>query len=304
MGMDSFNSILLCVDVAARGFDADESPPLEVVSAISKANWIREQSGASVTIQAVVEGEDVDAETLDLARLRLKDSVLSRLDGEAQLVVSQGSAFVEIIRQVLRDKHDLVIVAARKSSLVHRTLVGSVALNLLRKCPCPVWVTPRRSDPGERVVLSAVAMHDLTSSVLELSAAIVKLRGGKWNVFHCPEYPREGGMRLRCASVQETEEYEAGVRKEAWKQLHEMCDPLAEETGVTPKLYMSEGLPSEQISLAVRELGADLLVLGTIGRAGIAGRLIGNTAEKALATIECSILAMKPDGFETPVTLD
>ena len=48
----------------------------------------------------------------------------------------------------------------------------------------------------------------------------------------------------------------------------------------------------------------DLVVLGSVSRGGIAGLLIGNTAEKVLERVECSVLTVKPDGFKTPVTLD
>jgi universal stress protein E len=41
--------------------------------------------------------------------------------------------------------------------------------------------------------------------------------------------------------------------------------------------------------------------MGTLGRAGIAGLLIGNTAEKILHQVECSVMTVKPDGFVSPV---
>jgi universal stress protein E len=41
--------------------------------------------------------------------------------------------------------------------------------------------------------------------------------------------------------------------------------------------------------------------MGTVGRAGIAGLLIGNTAEKILHQVECSVMTVKPDGFVSPV---
>jgi len=44
--------------------------------------------------------------------------------------------------------------------------------------------------------------------------------------------------------------------------------------------------------------------MGTVNRAGIAGLLIGNTAEKVLRQVDCSTLAVKPEGFITPVLLD
>jgi len=44
--------------------------------------------------------------------------------------------------------------------------------------------------------------------------------------------------------------------------------------------------------------------MGTLSRTGISGLLIGNTAEKVLRQVDCSVLIVKPDGFITPVKLD
>ena len=50
------------------------------------------------------------------------------------------------------------------------------------------------------------------------------------------------------------------------------------------------------------ELLADLFVEGTFTRPGISGLMIGNTAEAILNQLTCSVLAIKPPGFQTPVT--
>jgi len=41
--------------------------------------------------------------------------------------------------------------------------------------------------------------------------------------------------------------------------------------------------------------------MGTIGRSGVKGVLLGNTAEKVLDASRQSILAVKPDGFVSPI---
>ena len=43
--------------------------------------------------------------------------------------------------------------------------------------------------------------------------------------------------------------------------------------------------------------------MGTVGRHGLSGILIGNTAEDILSNVDCSVLALKPDGFVSPVRL-
>ena len=48
---------------------------------------------------------------------------------------------------------------------------------------------------------------------------------------------------------------------------------------------------------------ADLIVMGTLSRSGVAGFLIGNTSEKILHKVDCSVLTVKPEGFVTPVKM-
>ena len=44
--------------------------------------------------------------------------------------------------------------------------------------------------------------------------------------------------------------------------------------------------------------------MGTISRTGIPGILVGNTAEKLLERVDCSLLTVKPEGFVSPVPLE
>ncbi|MDZ7686912.1 MAG: universal stress protein [Gammaproteobacteria bacterium] len=48
----------------------------------------------------------------------------------------------------------------------------------------------------------------------------------------------------------------------------------------------------------VDDKGVDLLVMGTLSRSGIPGMLIGNTAERVLNDVDCSVLTLKPKGFK------
>jgi len=51
----------------------------------------------------------------------------------------------------------------------------------------------------------------------------------------------------------------------------------------------------------LRKQPIDVLVMGTLGRTGISGFIIGNTAENVVQKLECSLLALKPGGFVSPV---
>jgi hypothetical protein len=68
-------------------------------------------------------------------------------------------------------------------------------------------------------------------------------------------------------------------------------------------MHLIKGEPAPTLLRAVRQLRGDLLVLGTVARTGVSGFLIGNTAETVLNEVNCSVLAIKPDGFVSPVRL-
>ena len=66
----------------------------------------------------------------------------------------------------------------------------------------------------------------------------------------------------------------------------------------------SNGIPHHDdidVLINVVDKDIDLLVMGTVCRTGIAGFLIGNTAEEVLNQVDCSVLTRKLEGFVTPV---
>ena len=81
-------------------------------------------------------------------------------------------------------------------------------------------------------------------------------------------------------------------------------DPVSKASKVEPRFWLAQGDPDEEVIKAVGQLDVDVIVMGTVGRVGVSGLLIGNTAEKVLRLVECSVLAVKPAGFVSPVTLD
>jgi len=75
-------------------------------------------------------------------------------------------------------------------------------------------------------------------------------------------------------------------------------------------LFRAAGAPADAVCGAPGDPAfaaappADVVVLGTRGRSGLAGTVVGNTAEKVFNTTECSILAVKPADFVCPVSPD
>mgnify|MGYP001554583134 CR=1 FL=1 len=58
------------------------------------------------------------------------------------------------------------------------------------------------------------------------------------------------------------------------------------------------------ISKLAEEIPADLVVTGTVGRTGIPGFFIGNTAESLMHELRLPVLAVKPEKVVSAITMD
>jgi universal stress protein E len=68
------------------------------------------------------------------------------------------------------------------------------------------------------------------------------------------------------------------------------------------RCYVKEGLPEKVIPKIAKDIDAELVIIGTVGRVGISAALIGNTAEHVIDELVCDVLAIKPDGFISPLS--
>ena len=63
------------------------------------------------------------------------------------------------------------------------------------------------------------------------------------------------------------------------------------------QVHLIKGEAGDVIPTVAEERQVDLIVMGTVARTGVPGFFIGNTAERVLARVDCSVLAVKPKGF-------
>ena len=66
-------------------------------------------------------------------------------------------------------------------------------------------------------------------------------------------------------------------------------------------MAVTSGPAEQRIPDVASRIGADVVVMGTFARSGLGGYLVGNTAEKVLASLEASAVTIKLDGFHSPV---
>jgi nucleotide-binding universal stress UspA family protein len=234
--------------------------------------------------------------------------------------VLEGTPFLEVIREVLRQDHDLVIKAPEDPDWLAR-LFGSDDMHLLRKCPCPVWFVKPAPAGSYRRILAAIDAgtnyagaelanrRGLNVKVLELASSLSVSESAEFHVAHAWEMVGENA--LRSAFLGRPEDEVAGYLEQVRRQHEEALDALLADVlqppgqgippAVTATRHLVKGTPRTAIPALASRIGADLLVMGTVARTGGPGFFIGNTAEAILEQVTCSVLAVKPDGFVTPV---
>ncbi len=235
-----------------------------------------------------------------------------------RLDVRAGRKFLEVIRVVLRNNHDLLIKPAENPNFIER-LFGSDDMQLLRNCPCPVWLTCTEEKPKYEHILAAVDFdpdmpetteQNLNRQILDLSCSLAFSDFAALHVIHVWDAPAESMLRTWADSPQKASiSYVEGVRsshESAYNQLrHQLIERVGKDTSdyLSPEFHMRRGTAATVIPETAKQLHADLVVMGTVARTGIAGLLIGNTAEAILEQLQCSVLAVKPPGFVSPVSL-
>lgn len=308
--MNYFHNILVGIDLGPNieSLSGSLSPPNQ--EAVERALAIAEKTKATVAFVAVLDAGDtnrrlvhdahhVASNVFDEAHALLGQFVQQAnqrgISAEARVVL--GKSWIKLIEEVLKHQHDLVIVGTRHEGLVDRVLFGSTAIKLLRKCPCPVWVTkPSHGLPMSKILVA----HDLEAVGrfgLNLGVTLAKSFDLQLHVIHAIQQLPMGdptGFGLTPPGAE-------AMHEEAHERI--LLELSGADLQRTPEIRVMSGFPESAIVEMIQEKSIDLLIMGTLGRSGIRGVFTGNTAERLLPRLQCSMLAIKPDGFECPVVI-
>lgn len=253
----------------------------------------------------------VDAKREELEEAASKLAVSDASAGNpvpVEIVVGRGRDFVEVIRRVVEAGHDLVMVGSAPESRFSSLAGSSLAMHLLRKCPVPVWVDAANASASPDVAVAVgpfnegIAEGALDVALLEIATSLAARRGGTLHVIHAwrldgESLLRRGRMGLPAEKVDAMVSEEYQIANMGLKRLLE----FSPDPDVPMEVHMEKGEAGDVIRGVLEAHEPGVVVMGTLARAGIKGVFMGNTAEQVLGTIEGSVLAVKPQGFETPV---
>lgn len=274
-------------------------------TAFRQALALAEQTGARLTLLHSTwhEGEVVALGEAGRAAL---DALVTEAIGAgrtARLEVTDRRAWLALLQAAARGESGLVVVGKRDAlqGPTERRL-GSVATKLVRKCPAPVWAVRPGHDLDHKLVLAATDLTPVGDRALGWAASVARWRSAALHVVHAWRLDPEQRQLAKDLDPAEWATTLEGLRADVRAAVLERCEGL--ELSEEPTLHLSRKTPASAIREAVEHLVPDLLVMGSLSRGGRAGVLVGETAERLVARLDCSMLVLKPDDFVSPVPAD
>jgi universal stress protein E len=143
---------------------------------------------------------------------------------------------------------------------------------LLRLAPCPVLLVKNIRDWRHRRVLAAICPEAADEAHLKLNHQIISF---------LQRFSDAYGSEAHVVSA-----YQDRNREPHPADLAELC-------GISENfVHIGRGQPADVVRETARTIEADLILIGTVGRAGIRGTIVGNTSERLLDHTESDVLVL------------
>ncbi len=185
----------------------------------------------------------------------------------------------------------VIMIGSGEKEKDERFPLGTTAENILRTSRKPVWIVKRGSPPATKKILCPVDASEHSRRALANAIGLAEYLKSELVVLTVIEkLPRVYlSMGMHSANIQADWEKHEQSRFSRFISEFDFRD-------IPWKKMMLTGAPHEEILRATGETEADLIVMGSLGRTGLAKILLGSVAEKVARELPCSILMMKAEG--------
>jgi universal stress protein E len=294
----------------------DFSP--QAKDALGASLGIARATGATVHVLTALPGH-IDREVMRAAttgavqgrdQLYSKQAVMENLEGRVMGVVQElGAAGVTVRCEVSADKPlpalldlsdlyaaDLVMVGNTGLDAVERLFIGSTSQKLVRKSRFPVLIVKGGQPWPPRQILCPIDFSDASRRALGWAGELAGYTGAQVHLLNVREEIPSPYLEIYGVHYEPREEDKLNYQTSVMAQLQEFCD-IPDMKGVSWTAHIDHGRVDECIVRAAQEVEADLICMGSVGRSGLENVLVGNTAERLLRQLPCSLLTVKPDEF-------
>jgi len=234
------------------------------------------------------------------------ENIINELKSDINIecqVVWHNRPFEAIIEQVIQHNYDIVIKGTHQHDKLKSVVFTPTDWHILRKCPCPVLLVKEHAWPKDGNIIASLNVgsdekehHSLNVKITEQAKQLASLVQA--NVHLVNSFP---GTPVNIAI--EIPEFNSTEYNDTMLKHHQQAMIAhANKFDISViNTHVEEGLPETVIAQVAEKIDAELVILGTVGRTGISAALIGNTAEHVIDQLNCDVLALKPEGYVSPL---
>lgn len=297
--------------VVNRDFLILEDPAFEICAQLSQ------ESNAHIEILSVIDESDVPGQGVfnKTKHEDVKQELINRVQNylDAQLTKYNGPSlstkircgvkFIEIIKESVEGNFDIII----KTQEIHRERLASLDLHLLRKAQTPVWILRKSVKNPSNDLFAAIDLNlesskegrALNDKIMGATKQLADQLNLNISVLSCWKLNGEDSLRHNPFLNIKDAELAEMINSEAHRQSELMKAFLSKHGDF--ENFLIKGDVVDSIANFVNMSNPKALIMGTFARSGLSGYLIGNTAEDILLSIDSPVIAIKPEGFVSPV---
>jgi nucleotide-binding universal stress UspA family protein len=192
--------------------------------------------------------------------------------------------------------HDLTVMGTAGRTGISHLLLGSVAEKVIRSANSPVLVVHvgdyLKADrlTIKRILIPTDGSENTTTAITQ-GIALAKVFGAEVTA-----------LSVADQAVTSRSKANEGVGQSSLEVCREATDYVANEgrkLGLTVIPLILTGTPSDEIVKA--SVNYDLIVMGTVGRTGLAHIRLGSVAERTVRQAKCPVLVVRAKEAKTPV---
>lgn len=267
--------------------------------ALRRATLLARQFRAVLKIVHVVD-DDQPAHIVRMERaesealLRKLCRTVREVDGvtcEPQVMLALP--FQGILQAVEACAPDLLVVGTHRRQALRDVFIGTTAERTIRQATCPVLMANAPPVGAYTHVLQTTDFSEASRDALDRFARLGMGEGLRNTLLHVFDAPALNLALSSAMSAVDREGYLADARREAERAQARFLAATGQRE-VTSVLRHEGRAAHLEILDAAREMRADLIVLSTHGRTGLAKLLLGSVTEAVLRTSPTDVLAIPP----------
>ncbi|MBI5408683.1 MAG: universal stress protein [Nitrospirae bacterium] len=226
---------------------------------------------------------------------KILESVKDRASKEGvdcEIIARHGeSPYEYIVEEAEKAQANMIIMGRRGRKGLKRLMMGSETARVIGHAKCNVLIVPRAASVDFKRIVVATDGSKYSDAAVSEAVSISKRCGS--SLFAISVVPSETESPFDIVHMEMHKDIISEKESKMAECLVKDIKDLAEKEGVGTQGFVYSGKPYESIISMAKEKHADLIVVGSHGRTGLAKLLMGSVTERVIGLAECAVLVVK-----------